>query len=201
MTNPANFVIKKAKMYSKLLNWVRDKRAKLRSREANARQARDGPKPLLSPWTSRSIALTPTPSCTDLGPSASVAASDSAFFQHLPLEIRRKILIAAFGDRTMHMSLEFNHPRQLAFNPRSGGSWERYMPPLAKYPPQMLQPDTQEPKAWQWRGCPCYHGGTASYPHLDECLPGVARCWKRGTAVPDICVIGSMGWLLTCRQA
>jgi hypothetical protein len=99
----------------------------------------------------------------------------------------------------MHMSLEFNYQRQLVFNPGSGGSWERYMPPAAKYPPQKLRPDTQEPKAWQWRGCPCWHVGTPL--HYNQCLPGVARCWKRGRDVPDICVIGSMGWLLTCRLA
>lgn len=189
-------------MHNKLLTWVQDKRAKLRSRGTKARQAHDGQKPFLSPWTSQRIALTPTPSRTDLSSSASVATADCAFFQRFPLEIRRKILIAAFGDRIMHMSLEFNHTRHLVpKDSLKAPYWVRYMPPTAKYPPHSLKPDTQTPKVWQWRGCPCWYRGNPRHVHTDDCLPGVARCWKHIKDVPDIYLIGSMGWLLTCRQA
>ena len=34
----------------------------------------------------------------------------SAFFQRLPLELRRQIYIAAFGGRTVHMDLRFGYP-------------------------------------------------------------------------------------------
>lgn len=100
-------------MRNKILSWAQEKTAKLRGRKAGAKQCQDGPKELWSPWASRTIALTPTTSSTDLGPPVLTAMSASAFFLNLPAEIRRKILIAAFGDRTMHMSLEYNHPRQL----------------------------------------------------------------------------------------
>lgn len=35
-------------------------------------------------------------------------AADSAFFQHLPLDIRRLILLQAFGDRTVHVEYFFD---------------------------------------------------------------------------------------------
>lgn len=186
-------------MHNKFLSWVQEKAARLRNRKSKARQCQDGPKELLSPWASRSLALTPITSSTDLGPSASTATSNSAFFQRLPPEIRRKILIITFGDRAMHMSLQYDHASQLVFNPTSGGfAWERYVPPGTKYPPQTLRPDPKAPKAWNWRGCPCWYSDQPY--HYDGCVPGVARCWKRGTAVLDVCLLGAMGWLLSCRQ-
>jgi hypothetical protein len=186
-------------MPNKFLNWVQDKTANLCSKRAKARQAQDEPKPFLPPWTIRSGALTPTPSCPDLRASTLAATADCAFFQHLSPEIRRKVLVTAFGNRIMHMSLEFNHPSQLV---ELGTSrWERYIPPTAQHPPHRLHPDEQAPKAWQWRGCPCWHMGLPRYPHNDQCLPGVARCWKDASTVLDCCLTGSMGWLLTCRQA
>ena len=189
-------------MHSKFLNWFQAKREKLRGNSGKDRQAQDGAKPLVPPCTYRSSALTPTPSCTDLIASASAATAGSAFFQHLPAEIRRKILVTVFGDRTMHMSLEFNHPRQLVLSPGlEAPRWRRYMPPTVQHPPQMLEPDKQAPMAWQWRGSPCWRVGRPSRPHNDPCLPGVARCWKHASSVPDGCLIGAMGWLLTCRQA
>lgn len=180
-------------MHSEFLNWFQGKRA-----SGKRRQAQDRPKPLVPPFASRSRPLTPTPSCTASIAFASAATADSAFFQHLPPEIRREILVAAFGGRTMHMSLEFNHPRQLVPSSDYRKPPERYMPSTAQRPPQRLELDEQAPMAWEWCGCPCWSIG---HPHNDQCLPGVARCWKHTTAVPDICLIGAMGWVQTCRQA
>ena len=188
-----------AKMHRKLFNWFQDKRAKLGGKKGKAKQAQEGPKPLVLPWTCRSSPLSPTPSCTDLIASASAATADSAFFRRLPSEIRREILVMAFGNRTMHMSLEFNHPRQLSDLEMS--RWGRYVPPTVHYPPQRLEPDKQAPMAWQWRGCLCWRTGHPNHPHNDLCLPGVARCWEHASDVPDMCLIGAMGWLLTCRLA
>lgn len=189
-------------MHNKFVNWFQDKRARLRGRSGKRRQAQDRPKPLLPPFTSRSSPLTPTPSCTELIAAASVATVNSAFFQHLPPEIRRKILVMTFGDRTMHMSLEFNYPRQLIPGLHSNMPPRRYLPPTDQNIPVRLQLDDQAPMAWQWRGCLCWrftsHGLGLSN---DDCLPGVARCWKDASDVPDMCLIGAMSWLMTCRQA
>jgi hypothetical protein len=190
-------------MHSKFLNWFQDKRAKLCGKTGKVRQAQDGLKPLVPPCTWNS-ASTLTPLCTESIASASAATVDSAFFQHLPPEIRHKILVATFGDRIMHMSLEFNHPRQHVSNSSSDISQRRkYMPPTAQHPPEKLQLDKQTPMAWQWRGCPCWREGRIRkrYHYNDDCLPGVARCWEDASDVPDRCLIGAMGWLLTCRQA
>jgi hypothetical protein len=198
-TNPPAHRLNTVNMHNGFLSWAQEKTAKLRSRKLRSGQCPDGPKELLSPWASRSLALSPTPSSANLGAS-STATSDSTLFQHLPPEIRRKILIAAFGDRTMHMSLQYDHSRPLVSNPSSGASpWERYLRPGTKYPPQMLRSDPKAPKAWNWRGCPCLHFNQQQT--YDECLRAVAECWKPGTDVPDVWLIGAIGWLLSCRQA
>lgn len=77
------------------------------------------------------------------------------------------------------------------------------MPPTALLPPEKLQLDKKAPVAWQWRGCPCWRVGRIRRRRYynDDCLPGVARCWEKASDVPDMCLIGAMGWLLTCRQA
>ncbi|KFX94830.1 hypothetical protein V490_04145 [Pseudogymnoascus sp. VKM F-3557] len=55
--------------------------------------------------------LTPSPSRESLVLSAEAATSNSAFFQKLPTEIRRKILKEAFGMFAMHMHLSLEYPR------------------------------------------------------------------------------------------
>lgn len=187
-----------AKIHRKPFDWFQDKRAKLGGKKGKPRQAQDGPKPLVLPWTCQSP-LSPTPSRTDLIASASAATADSAFFQHLPSEIRREILVMAFGNRTMHMSLEFNHPRQLSDLEVS--RWGRYLRPTVHSPPQRLELDKRAPMAWQWCGCLCWRTGRPNLPHKDVCLPGGERCWEHASDVLDMCLIGAMGWLLSCRLA
>ena len=48
--------------------------------------------------------------CDETANDPNVANSASPFFQLLPPEIRRDILISAFGDRTLHLDLRLVHP-------------------------------------------------------------------------------------------
>lgn len=61
------------------------------------------------------------PSPGNDGPSGDGAAK-SAFFQHLPLDIRRLILVQAFGDRALHV--EYLDQKQLdILYQQAGNSW------------------------------------------------------------------------------
>lgn len=57
----------------------------------------------------------PTNTTKDLATQHAVV--DSMFFQRLPAELRRMMLIEAFGGRTLHADLEWDHPRQLRSRP------------------------------------------------------------------------------------
>ena len=118
----------------------------------------------------------------------------------LPAELRRLVLVAAFGERTLHLDLRLSRPRRAdcfdlltryAKNEHGLGS-----APLG----ECAFPDHAAPPAWRWYGCVCHRLiplSTYVHPHLDECLRGRANCedwlWE--------CRIGVMGWLLACRQA
>ncbi|KFY36953.1 hypothetical protein V494_04920 [Pseudogymnoascus sp. VKM F-4513 (FW-928)] len=169
--------------------------------------------PFLPP--KRPSILTPSPSRDDLA-SPGV---NYGLFQKLPYEIRRQILIEAFGERTLHVDLSHNHPLvrksklQTAKHCDLGSNLVR---------------DTELPMDWQWFGCVCHRpaewpdGSTArhslqidpewgferamSRPGEDNCLIGgdnhLTECGPvAGEDQPSTCFIGVMGWLLTCRQA
>jgi len=123
---------------------------------------------------------------------------ESQLFQRLPAEIRRQILVAAFGRRTLHLDIRYSHPR-------CNGSWARWM--LSRW----------APKRWVWTGfvCPRY-GGVGAYtdtppdrakhgmpPYLDGCRRLTNRIlygmwpWEIVQRNP----IGALGWLRTCRAA
>ncbi|KAH8892533.1 hypothetical protein GQ53DRAFT_805991 [Thozetella sp. PMI_491] len=174
-------------------------------------------------WEQRTHDLTPAQSSDNLVAATAPPAAGSPFFECLPPEIRRKVLIEAFGDRIMHMSLEFAHPRRLVPRPTQSREppkpqpsrvgqlipglsvpfrwpaieWVAYLPPGQGA--RLCYQDKEAPEIWQWRGCACW---SWSLPYQrDICLPGIGKCWEKDSDVPAICLVGAMGWLLTCRQA
>ncbi|KAI5456003.1 hypothetical protein BGZ63DRAFT_98514 [Mariannaea sp. PMI_226] len=128
----------------------------------------------------------------------------SAFFHKLPPELRRKVLVQAFGGIIVHMDLEFDHPLASAqsksikevkkFYKRS----YRYkgthgVPHANRYChvergriTRNLIRDNKKPKSWHWSGCRCHRetegyarGGqdlknSAFLPWYDLCLAGYA---------------------------
>lgn len=162
-----------------------------------------------------------------LSPSESVAAQDAAttapaaphngiFFERLSPDLRRMVLIEAFGDRAVHMDLRYDRPLR-ARPPRKtmhaggvdvldqGHSASRQM---------------RKPRAWQWYSCVCHRnpvwfverwhgakldeGDMASHPALDSCLRRSAQSCDGppgDTGDMSRCFLGVMGWLMTCRQA
>lgn len=168
--------------------------------------------------TERPWALTPSPSRENLCISAADAVTNSSFFQKLPYEIRRKILIDAFGGHTIHMDLWHNHPEI----PLKDGL---YTVPQRKWYSHCgrnhvgdtsfsytvpLTVDENLPKRWVWSGSICHRLlPIRSHPMLDRSQPADDRCrfgyadhclmWPGEN--PTKCHIGAMGWLLSCRQA
>ncbi|KAK4041493.1 hypothetical protein C8A01DRAFT_34446 [Parachaetomium inaequale] len=141
----------------------------------------------------------------------------------LPAELRCRILMAAFGGRTLHLDLRLAHPRRpddLAAPVSGHHEYEHDLgaAPLSEY----YGPDEASPKTWRWYSSVCHRMEPPGsrwehrsvrlgypvyrYPHTDGCLRGEAMCcalWPPESAagIQGKCRVGVMGWLLACRQA
>lgn len=138
----------------------------------------------------RQRVLTPSPSDETLIQVASDATAKSPFFQWVPLELRRMIYIAAFGKRTVHMDLKFDHP-------------ELPGPAHARLNPDRMNPrDRTAAAEWRWWSSVC-HRHPMVEGWMDQCRTGMSftACFLYPGEIPDKCFLGVMGWLLTCRQA
>ena len=142
------------------------------------------------------------------------------FFDVLPFEIRRKILCEAFGNETVHMELDYDHPmiplelpteKHGARNSILCRDTSRRSQRLFTGPKNRLRTNDRQAKKWQWWSCVCHQRTTVfsgvtmfteEEPWMDGCKLGINE-WCRtcpGNA-PAKCQIGIMGWLLSCRQA
>lgn len=160
-------------------------------------------------WPPRPPAPMPSPRPRPVTPSdllPSHPQTQSPFFDRLPLELRRHILMYAFGDRTMHMELTLDQPmlgtmiRNAAGRDAHGGFTR--------------QRDSSSPRRWFWRSCVCHRNPPWLYPevlwwywnwqrpHVDRCMEGDGfncRAWL-GEHQPH-CRVGALGWLRSCRRA
>lgn len=135
------------------------------------------------------------------------ACGSSAFFQRLPLDVRRLVLIEAFGGRTMHVDLQHR--------PRPGGG--DVVSELRSAMSGMYGQAGQT-RSWQWYGCVCHRDPewrvrhrrigdvSVSEPIKDRCIEpgghdGAQECVNWSCEKPLKCRVGAMGWLRTCRQA
>ena len=148
---------------------------------------------------------------TPAGPSQNLVATLGALAT-LPTELRRLVLIAAFGERTLHLDLRLAHPRREDYpaSLRKRAQHEHGLGAVAAFS------DYDAPLAWHWHSCQCHRqfrpgsvwerrimarpGRLTTYtcPHGDRCLHGEAMCCVMW---PGNCTVGVMGWLLACRQA
>ncbi|KAK9444522.1 hypothetical protein VB005_01585 [Metarhizium brunneum] len=196
--------------FHKLLRRVFRKKAKPRRRQQ--------PRPAIQ---LRPIPHLPLPVLTaedGIFEKLTVSGTKYGLFHRLPLEIRRIILAEAFGYRTIHIDLAFDHPlvrRPSLTAPTSSSPDDARHCGLGI----KLVPDTSQPRRWQWFGCVCHRRaewtaaereknwwnlGRTIGLHDDECIKGTI-CWcntgaDQGTG-SDSCFIGIMGWLLSCRSA
>ncbi|KAI0849130.1 hypothetical protein F5Y00DRAFT_253063 [Daldinia vernicosa] len=147
------------------------------------------------------------------------ATANSKFFTSLPPEIRRRILIEAFGERILHLDLRLEHPvmkyskkdrQPTRPRPERHANAHLFHPSLR---------DTTKPREWTWWSCVCHTrfpnwnfnphppgvGHFDEEPANDGCRDpfGLPRClcvFYPGHG-PAKCFIGVQGWLLACRQA
>lgn len=152
----------------------------------------------------------------------SPANSTSLLFGRLPVEIRRRILIYVFGNKTLHMDLQLRksvhsvlgHIDPLKRQPwwRAPVSWDHAGILKARVPSE-----SDSRVLWRWFSCVCHrypafgpnalsYGRRSNFPvrdfrepESDVCLKGGGCCNER--PIHDTCLIGIMGWMLLCRQA
>ena len=120
------------------------------------------------------------------------ATSKSLFFTKLPPELRTKIYRHAFGDRTFHMDLRFSRPQ-------CRNTDRRYHAAIDYLENMKHHARTQGPQEWRWWGSVC-HRDTYREWWADSCQEGKGICCVM-PGVPEICYVGAMGWLRSCRQA
>lgn len=150
------------------------------------------PEPALPPGLpglppKRKHVLTPRPSREDI---TYLQESNGAFFERLPSELRDQIFLFAFGNRIVHIDLQFEHPklsdpsRHLAHAQVSANA----------------DRDLKVHPRWAWWSSVCHRHPIAE-PWDDRCQSGLARKMCDAFYPGDGCFLGAMGWLLTCRQA
>src|SRR5690606_1573801 len=85
-----------------------------------------------------------------------------------PYEVRRQILVEAFGGRRMHIDLSYGHPfSRNARNMRTSGSGPDNMKTHRHCDlGSELFPDDFQPKEWQWFGCVCHR--RAGFSELEK---------------------------------
>lgn len=149
-----------------------------------------------------------------------IKKKENILFQRIPFEIRRQILVLAFGEQTVHMDLQFRYPLDLA---EKKLTWLRLHARIdysrsRRGTDGYLQRTEGERQEWRWFSCVCHrfppnatqlsHGRRRNYPWLffrdpddDRCLEGCGTCEEWPGEWPVKCQIGIMGWLLSCKQA
>jgi len=123
--------------------------------------------------------------------SSSQSTQFTSPFFHLPLEIRQTIYTYAFGDRVIYIDLKYQSLR--AKRPFHD---EDAVKRLAENRPSGV--------AWRWWSNPCYRAPWSTEIRFwEENKIGSSWCCenrKRPEKSID-CIVGIMGWLLSCRQA
>lgn len=140
----------------------------------------------------------------------------SPFFRQLPAEIRRNILIHAFGSQGVHIDLTFDFPvkrlDELAPSVKAAhcnrNIKQNFVPRHTRKP--TLVRETSRPRQWNWFSSVCHryipNPSTWDYDNArdDVCnndWPGDVPCGQYPGEMPGKCQVGAMGWLLSCRRA
>ncbi|KAJ5008841.1 hypothetical protein K4K57_009799 [Colletotrichum sp. SAR 10_99] len=149
-------------------------------------------------------------------------------FALLSPELRRRVLVAAFGERTLHLDSR-PVPRGQQPSPSTAHgvahehgrgaaplSWSRIVAAPAvtgETPPTTALSPSESYKTRKKTGPEARGRDPYVWPHRDGCLEGDAmlcELWPRGPAVDGMafpergtcdCAVGALGWLRACRQA
>ncbi|SPO06989.1 uncharacterized protein DNG_09683 [Cephalotrichum gorgonifer] len=151
----------------------------------------------------------PAPHAPLLTPRSSSRQEQSPFFR-LPLDLRYLILRDAFGGRTIHVDFRFRPP---LYTSDTGGGLKAYhggYPPLVTVDTRLDRPTKPHGAgAWRWYSCVCHRnvppgmrGSAFEFSaSWDKCLSGAGfHCHSWPGTLPNKCMLGMMGFLLTCKQ-
>lgn len=129
----------------------------------------------------------------------SIACQNGPFFEKLPAEIRRQILIEAFGDRVVHIDVVRGATQNQDHSQHRHGRWPS---------DNSLQDRLDQ---WILRGSVCHRNPPYPGRLCDQVQPSQDRCRFGRTPDdacklwpgdhPSKCAVGAMGWLISCRQA
>lgn len=111
---------------------------------------------------------------------------ENTIFLKLPLELRQEILKIAFGNRTMH-AVPVSTLGKVGSDLNSA-----------------LGKSNRPVREWIGSICHCQLAHDEQFgAHLahDQCVRNRADSWTSSGKDSQLCFIGAMGWLLTCRQA
>lgn len=201
-------------MFTSLSQWVMGVVSRP-SRGLSERHSEDEeahpPPPFLPPDRAHCLETFPSEDqCTN-------ATANSNFFQRLPPDIRRLIMIEAFGDRMVHVDLRLMELGEALDAQRLFHGCDTHK--AGKTAPFS---SSNARRQWRWYGCVCHRdpewrvrdhtitNKTLSPPWFDMCLDTtrdretvdsrrVCEDWSGQERVK--CRVGAMGWLRTCHQA
>ncbi|KAK3303707.1 uncharacterized protein B0T15DRAFT_421172 [Chaetomium strumarium] len=100
--------------------------------------------------------------------TANCMGPNYGLFGTLPLEVRQRILAQAFGSRTLHVDLTYDHPLVRKSQLSMGRRMRTFLSPRADEKGARasrrrhcglgsdLVRDTSQPKRWQWFSCVCH---------------------------------------------
>lgn len=156
--------------------------------------------------------LLQTPARTDAGTEEPESRPKDGFFDILPAEIRRQIMMEAFGDNIIHVDLAYRYPYRTDF---SRGMQQQHTENMMYDNCQRRGDKSLGEKEWRWSSSICHHFPPESNPvwmshgrralktaaSSVSCSNGFSDCHKWSGSWPSKCHVGVMGWLLTCKQA
>ena len=116
---------------------------------------------------------------------------NNVFFTRFPREVRDQIYIAAFGNRTLHIDLQWKQP-DLPDHSDSKYLVHACVADVGR--------DLSARHEWAWWSSVC-HRHLIAEPWNDKCQSGSSRELCNHFYSGDDCFLGVMGWLMSCRQA
>ncbi|KAF6829486.1 hypothetical protein CPLU01_07892 [Colletotrichum plurivorum] len=183
-------------MTNSLSTWIRKKVG----REKDIREQHfNEPEPLYLPSTPRRPI---TPANVNVPSESPKLITPNGPFFRLPAELRTDIIAEAFGNKTLHVLVEFDCP---PIHTPAGHGGTRPSPSQTAREGEIAR-HLRRRRRWRWRSCVCHrelrdHEWWRTIGE-DRCLAGEApNCHRWHGETPGKCFLGVMGWLLSCRQA
>lgn len=159
---------------------------------------------------SKHVAPSSTLNLARIRRDASHPGPKDKFFGCLPPEIRRRILVYAFGERTVHIDISYTLTSKPDEGGSAGASAAKTHAGLVRRPDHYIRMYDEDEWQWRWYGCVCHRSGPEdmelslgrfrSSPGIDNrkfrlsaCLIGGGVCHAWPGSQPDKCRLECLG--------